>query len=370
MRSASRLAALRPGFRAETALAFDLSLRGDPRYNNTGAADRTASLMALEAPLRGLPGVVTVGFVNRIPLGERRWTNGYGLPGEPPESWRANAADFRMVSPDYFRAMGTRVVSGRAFTEEENRVERQRVVIVDEVLARRIAPGGRAIGRRLAFPLDGKPVSAEVVGVVEPVRFASLWEPPRGAFYVPYRHEASRDLSFVVRMTGDPATLTGSVPRLVHEFDANLAVFNVRPMSAYVDDSTATVRFALVVLTGFAGAAIALALFGVFATLSHAVAQRRREIGVRMALGATAQRVTAEVLGSGVAVVAVGTGVGLVLAVATGHGLRALLFDVHSTDPLVLAAVGAMVVLIGIAAAALPAFRAARTDPMESIRAD
>jgi len=370
MRSASRLAALDPGFRAEGAVAFDLSLRGTPRYDRSGAGDRTVLLTALEERLRGTPGVVAVGVVSRVPLGERRWTNTFGLDGAPPATWGANAADFRMVSPDYFRAIGTRVVRGRAFTADENRVEQHRVVIVDEVLARRIAPDGRALGRRLAFPLDGKPVSAEVVGVVDAVRFASLWEAPRGAFYVPYRHEASRDLSIVVRTTGDPATLLASVPRLVRDFDRQLPVYNLRPMAAYVGDSVATMRFALLVLTGFAGTAIALALFGVFATLSHGVAQRRREIGVRLALGATAGRVVGDVLRSGGAVVATGTGIGLGLALVAGRGLRALLFEVRPTDPLVLGAVAAVVALTGLAAAALPARRAARTDPMASLRSD
>jgi ABC-type antimicrobial peptide transport system permease subunit len=202
------------------------------------------------------------------------------------------------------------------------------------------------------------------------VRFASLWQAPRGAFYVPYRQEASRDLSLVVRTAGDPAALAASLPRLVREVDPRLPVYNARPMTAYVGDSTATVRFALAVLTGFAGAAIALALFGVLVTLSHDVARRRREIGVRLTLGATRAQVTAAVLRSGGAVVAAGTALGLALALVAGRGLRALLFEVSPSEPLVLAAVAAAVALTGVAAVALPARRAARTDPMTCIRAE
>jgi predicted permease len=366
IRSLTTLAAIEPGFEPRGALAFDVSLRAAERHRSPGA--RAAAIRELETALRALPTVQAVGVAGRLPLGERRWTNRFAIGDEPLDAGSAQQADFRMVTPEYFTAMSTRVLAGRPFTEEENRTEDRRVVIVDRLIAERVAPGGLAVGQFLRFPLDGREVRAEIVGVVEPVRFASLAEPARGAFYVPYRHEASRDVSIVMRTSGDPASVAPAVRRLVHAVDPDIPVYNVAPLARHVADSLATLRLAVRLLTGFALLAIALSLLGVFALLARSVATRRREIGVRLALGAREADVLREVLGSGGTLVAVGITGGLVLALVLTRVLASLLFGVGSADPVVMAVVSGAVGVTGLLAALVPAWSASRTDPLEAIR--
>ena len=163
------------------------------------------------------------------------WTQPYGLEGEPPEAWAGRAADFRVVTSGYFQALGARLLAGRAFTAEEDLVEKGRVVVVDALMARRLAPqGGSVLGRRIAFPLDGRPVTAEIVGVVAHIRHEHLEQDGRESIYVPYRQEASRDVSLVVRTSGDPGSLPGVVRREVSALDPRLPAYQFRTM----DDSS------------------------------------------------------------------------------------------------------------------------------------
>jgi predicted permease len=366
IRSLTTLEAVDPGFEAAGVLAFDVSLRAAERHRPPAA--RAAVIRELELRLRGLRGVEAVGVAGRLPLGERRWSNRFAVGDEPLDAASTQQADFRMITPDYFAAIGTRLLAGRSFTDDENRTEDRRVVIVDRVLAQRIAPEGTAVGRFLTFPLDGRAVRAEIVGIVEPVRFASLAEPARGAFYVPYRHEASRDISIVLRTAGDPAAIASAVRRVVHEVDPGIPVYNIAPLARHVATSLATLRLAVRLLTGFALLAIALSLLGVFALLARSVAARRRELGVRMALGARAADVLREVLASGGVLVGAGLAAGLILATILTRSLTSMLHGTGSFDPAVMLAVAATVGVTGLLAALGPALRASRTDPLEAMR--
>ena len=295
------------------------------------------------------------------------WTQPYGRANEPPEAWVRNEADFRVITSGYFEAMGTRLLAGRSFTLDEDLAEKRRVAIVDEAMARRLAPGGGSVlGRTIAFPLDSRPVAAEIVGVVEHVRYERLDRAGRETIYVPYRQEASRDVSVVLRTTGRPAALADAVKREISSLDPRLPVYDIRSMEAYV--AAAIARFARRLMSGFAVLAVALGCTGLYGVLAFTVAQRTREFGIRLAVGARHVDVLLGVLREGVAVIVAGLALGGVLSLVFAGTLSDLLFGVRAADPLTFGVVSLLLGAVALAASYLPARWAARIDPMVALR--
>lgn len=370
LRSFSGLQRVDPGFRPDGLLTFRVTL---PPGSVGGPAERAALMDRLVERVARVPGVESAGLVGGLPLSGEVWRQPYGEEGRPLEAWGGHEADFRVVTSDYFRAMGTRLLAGRFFSAEEDLVEERRVAIVDRRLAERMAHGGGAIGRRLVFPLDGDPVSAEIVGVVETVRHAGLERPGRETIYVPYRQEASREVTVAVRTGASAATgvlnaVRGAAERLAS--GEGFPVFDFRPMEAYVARALAPNRFALAVFAGLGLVALLLATVGLYGLLSGAVASRAREIGVRMALGAEARDVLRHFLGRGLGLVAAGLALGLLIALASSRMLTALLFEVSPADPLTHLAVAALLAAVAAAAIWVPARRASRLDPAAALRED
>lgn len=356
-----------PGFRAAGALTFQLSLRAPDRY--AGPAARAAFLHRLATQLRALPEVEAVGAVAGLPLSGEVWTQPYGLQGETPDQWAGKEADFRVVTSGYFQALGARLLAGRTFTADEDLAEERRVVVVDALMARRLAPDGSPVlGRTLSFPLDGHPVTAEIVGVVQQVRHEHLERDGREAIYAPYRQEASRDVSVVVRTSGDPVALLGAVRRELATLDPRLPAYQFRTMSDYVDSALAPARFALTLLGGFGALALALACLGVYGLLAFAVGRRRHEFGIRLALGARPGDVMRAVLVEGGALSAAGVGLGIVLSVAIARSLSGLLFGVGPLDAVTYGAIAGLLTVSALAACYVPARRASRVDPMVALR--
>jgi predicted permease len=356
-----------PGFQATGAVTFQLSLRAPDGY--TGPAERAAFLHRLATELRGLPEVHAVGVVAGLPLSGEVWTQPYGLQGETPYQWAAREADFRAVTSGYFHALGAKLLAGRTFTTDEDLAEERRVVVVDALMARRLAPDGSPVlGRALSFPLDGRPVTAEIVGVVQHVRHEHLERDGREAIYVPYRQEASRDVSVVVRTSGDATALLDAARRGLAALDPRLPAYAFRTLSDYVNSALAPTRFALTLLGGFGVLALALACLGLYGLLAFTVGRRRHEFGIRLALGARPGDVMRAVLVEGGALSAAGVGLGLVLAVAIGRSLSELLFGVGPLDALTYGAIAALLTVAALSACYVPARRAARVDPMEALR--
>ena len=355
-----------PGFDPTNALTFRVSIRAPDRY--LGPAARAEFLRHVADRLRGLPGVQAVGAIGGLPLSGATWTQPYGRADEPPESWVRNEADFRVVTSGYFDALGARLLAGRWFTLDEDLSEERRVAIVDARMARRLAPeGGNVVGRTIAFPLDSRPVVAEIVGVVDHVRHERLDREGRETIYVPYRQEASRDVSVIVRTAAQPAALADAVRREMASLDSRLPVHDVRTMEAYVAAAMAPTRFALTLMTGFAVLAVVLGCTGLYGVLAFTVAQRTREFGIRLAVGARQRDVLFDVLAEGAVVGVGGLAVGGVLALIFAGSLSSLLFGVRARDPLTFGTVA--VLLAGaLAASYIPARRAARIDPMEALR--
>ncbi len=367
-RTADELRRVDLGFDPDSAVAFNVSFRaaGERR----GPAERARLARSVEEAVRTLPGVEAVGLTGALPLSGRRWSQPYGLAGQTLSEWSAQRADFRVVTSGYFAAIGTRLLEGRSFTSDEDLDERERVVVVDRSLARRLAPHGSALGSVIGIPLDGEPVQARVVGVVEPVRQKDLLTPARETVYVPYRQEASRNVSFVVRTTVALREMALSIRPAVLGVDQGLAVYGMRPLSDYVRSQTGPTRFGYVLLTAYGLLCLLSAALGLYGVVAWEVGRRRHELGVRMAIGATSSRIRAAVLLDGARLAAMGTLGGTALAALTAPLLNRLLYGVSLFDPWTWVGAMALVGSVTLLACWMPARSASRLDPGQALRSD
>ena len=353
-----------PGFDPKGALTFSVSAPGT-RYERPHGTDRF--FRALEERVRQLPGVRAVGIVWPLPLSRRVWSNLYSA-GVVAEAERAYA-EYRLATEGYFDTAGIRLLEGRLFQPGD----RAGVVVVSRKLAERAWPGGPAVGQKLrALPWGPPEEVFEVVGVVEDVRNASLRERAAETLYFDSRGWSWTDweVSYVVRGSVPPETLVPAVRAELARLDAEVPLAEVRPLSELVDDQLASHRFALVLLGVFAGAAVSLALAGLYGVVSYSVSRRRREVGIRVALGAGRGRILALVLGQGARLAAAGVAIGLVAASALTRLLGGLLYEVTPFEPRVVIGVAAGLALLAVGAAVGPARRAACVDPATTLRAE
>jgi predicted permease len=271
-------------------------------------------------------------------------------------------------------AMRMSVARGRGITAADDATA-PLAALVNETMARTLWPGVDPIGRRFRMASSTAPW-ATVVGVVRDVRSTGIGEPPGPEFYVPHAQFLRfggwlpRYLTLVVRTAGDPAALAASVRRALQAADPELAVAEVRTMRQVVDRSVARPRFTMLLLSGFGGMALLLAAVGVYAVISYSVAQRTRELGIRVALGAQRRDVLGLVVRQGIGLAAAGVAVGLVGALATSRLLRSLLFGVSPVDPLTFAVIPLLLLAVALLASVLPARRATRVSPIAALRAE
>jgi len=353
------------GFRADRAAVFGLSLRAGDQFR--GPAGRAEYLHRLMRQLEEHPAVEAAGVTAGLPLSGTRWTQPWSLTvDELPQSGRE--AVFRPVTSGYFRAMGTRLLAGRTFSPDEDLNERRRVAIVDDSLAHQLDPHGSVLGRTIAFPLDGEAVRAEIVGVVATVRYESLRDPGRPTIYVPYRQEASRDVSVVLRTTGDPRQLAQVSNTIVGGVDPVTPVYDYQPLAAYVSRAMGRERIALLVVGGFAGLAGLMSVLGLYATVAYLVRRRVREFGVRVALGATGRRIVRGVVAEAMTQVGIGLLLGTAVAILASGPVRPLLYEVTLLDPSAWLLAAVVLSFASIAACYVPARIAAGTEPLEALR--
>jgi len=320
--------------------------------------------------LGAVPGVEAVSATLHIPLNHEtsiRQFAGPSLAGAPGEEWPTAIAN--RPYPGYFEAMGIPVLGGRDFSDADSR-EGAPVVIVNEPLARRYWPEGNAVGSTLLVGDPDNPVVATVVGVVGGVRHAGLdASAERAQLYLPALQAQLRRHFFVVRTVGEPAALTRPVRDALLALDPDLPV-GVRPMSAVVAENQLQWSIGSVSLAVFGAGALLLAALGVYGLISFSVAQRRRELGVRMALGASRGEIRRVVVGDGMRLAAVGLAVGLALAVGLGRVIASALYGVTPFDPLTLGGVLALFLAVAALASLVPAERASRTDPVGALRGE
>jgi len=281
-------------------------------------------------------------------------------------------ANLESITPDYFRAIGTSVVRGRAFTDADT-LPAPRVAIVSQRLANQLWPGQDPIGKRMLPPgqglnAQGQPRWATVVGVVQDARYRGIND-PRYDLYLPQAQiPGMRVKHLMVRTTADAASLTSSIRAEARRLDPAVLVENAVVMSSFVERATAPWRFSAWTLGLLGGIALALASFGVFATLSQSVVERTREIGIRVAVGALPRQVSALVLREGVALTVVGIALGSAVAMFAGSYLGRLLFEVPAIDTATLAGMAVFFSLVSAIAVYVPAWRAARLDPTVALR--
>jgi len=351
-----------PGFNARGALRVDLSL---PRIRYADRTPTAAFYKRLVDRVRVLPGVDSVGAVSSLPLSGGGTDTSFLIEGQPqPEPNREPVSNYAMVTPDYFRAMGIRLVRGRVITEADN-ADAPKVAVISESMTRRYFPGEDPLGKGLLF---GGKNRREIVGIVSDVKFVGLNLDSRPMMYLSEQQDAARGMSLIVRTSGDPMSLATAVRSEVQTLDKDLAVSNVMPMEQLVSASLAEPRFLLLLLGVFAGSALALSVIGVYGVVSYSVAQRSHEIGVRMALGAQVGDVLKLVLGKGMVLVGVGIAIGLAGAFALSRIMESLLFGVGARDMATFAATALVLAGVALGACFVPARRATKVDPMVALR--
>ena len=375
LRSFLLLLSVDPGFEPRGVLTLRLSLP-DVHYRYSDRGEKIAAFYRrLDERLAGLPGVVAVGATLEPPLSGRplrprafAWRERGG-----ESEWGSQVADARTVTPGWFRAAGVRLVAGRFLEPRDDRAHPV-AVVVDTSLARRAWPGRAAVGQPLRVELfrDGRFGDGwgEVVGVVEPVRHERLESLERPQYYLAHAQVPQRTMYPTLRVEGDPLVLLPAIQREVDALEKDLPVFDVRLADEHVARATALSRFALAGLLGLAGLALALAAAGVFAVVALGVDARRRELGIRHALGASPVGLVGLVMRDGIGTLLAGLAAGFAGAMATGRVLSGLLFGVPPGDPVALITAGGALVAVALLAAWLPARRAARVDPAEALRAD
>jgi putative ABC transport system permease protein len=280
-------------------------------------------------------------------------------------------AQWRLVDEHFFETMGIPLLAGRDF-DGRDLVDGTSAIVISDSLARVLFPEQEALGREVALDL-GQEMVFQVVGVVDDVLMVGLGSGSSMAMYVLARQHPpalGRGMRVVVKTSGDPAALAPSVRAAVSDVDPRVAVSSLRPMSEFVDGSVRQPRFRAVLLSAFAGVALLLSLLGIYGLLAHFVSQRTREIGVRMALGATSAMVLRLVVGRGMKLLAVGVAVGLVGAWGAGKLLRTMLFGVEPTDPVSYLTVVAVFGIVALLGSIIPGWRAASIDPLEAIRTE
>lgn len=373
VRSFARLMAVDPGYRTENILTVDLSLPAAEYESNESVR---AFYSDVRRRVAALPGVVASGAGARVPLTSEASDLGFQIEGRPElEGQRSPNADQQVVTPGYLSTLGITLVRGRRITEQDD-ARSPGVVVINRTMAERYWPGEDPIGQRIRF--GPEPGLATIVGIVSDVRQGSLAVEPRPEMYLAHQQfhfvggdgSAERDMTVVLRTTGSPAALTSAVRREVRAVDPSLPLGEFRTMEQILRTSTARSRLLTWLVTAFSTLALLLAAVGIYGLIAYAVGQRTREIGIRIALGARPRDGAGLVIRQSIPIVALGIGIGIACALALTRFLESLLYEVSTTDPSTIAGVSAVLLGVALLASWLPARRAARTDPMEALRAE
>ena len=365
-RSLERLRGVEPGVALERVVTVQVSLP-HARYEEDEAV--AAFFETLADRLQAAPGVRSAAAASAIPLGGGGFYLGRAFlaEGQPaPPAGPEVEAMWNNVSPGYFRTVGTPMLAGRDFTPRDD-AKAPPVAIINEAFARKMFPGVDPLGKRVQSWREEK-LLREVVGVVANVRYFGASDDSRPLFYVPHRQNTWGSMVVVARGDGSEVSLPSIVRSEIKALDKDLAPGSLQTMEQVMSASVATPRFNALLLSLFAGLALLLAAVGLYGVMSYAVTTRTREIGVRMALGARAGDVLRHVLGRTCVVVAIGLAAGLLGAVTATRLLRSLLFEISPGDPATVGTAAALLLVVALFAAWLPARRASRVDPMVALR--
>jgi putative ABC transport system permease protein len=368
LRTLTHLSAVDPGFRADSTVAARVSLP-QPKYTEDRQLRDFAR--AVLDRVRATPGVVSAGAVMSLPLDASGSAElKVHIAGRPPSD-RPPTAGFQPATAGYFETMGIPLVSGRLFTEDD-REGRPTVAVVSEAFARRFFPGADPVGQRLAWSDPDEPDVQwhTIVGVVGSTRHGGIREAPRAEAYVPFAQFPIPYLWFVAHGDSGTEATTRALRMAVTAADAGRPLSAVRTLTEVTDRSLALPRFGAVVLSTFAAVALVMAALGLYAVLAYGVSRRSREIGIRLALGAGRPRVIGDILGEGCRIVGIGLALGLLGALALSRLIASQLHGVQATDAVSFAGCAAILGAVSMLASLLPALRASRVSPAESLRLD
>jgi predicted permease len=366
-----------PGFKSEGVVTAVVSLPRAKYPENSQVRDFTNRALA---SLRAIPGVSSAGSAESIPLGNDHndsviLAEGYQMkPGESVIS-PLNIS----ISPGYFETMGIPVVRGRPF-EDRDADTAQRVIIVDETLAQHFWPNQNPLGRRMYSPSDPKDILKvdehtqwfTVVGVARALRYENLYGTgaPFGAYYFPMAQSPSHGFTFVAKSTADPNSIVRELRSAIAGIDPDVAVFDVHSMNERIDLSLSSRKTSMILANAFGAVALFLASLGIYGVLAYVVAQRTREMGIRVALGSTRGAILGLVLREGFKLVAIGLVLGIVGAVLLQKAVANEIYGVRPLDPLVLLSVMGILAVVALTACAIPARRATRVDPIIALRSE
>jgi predicted permease len=352
------------GFAADRVLVVPISL---PLQRYTSEAARLAVFDRLLAASHALPGVQTASTASAAPLSGSTQVNTITPDGSTAPRSEQPTANFRFVGPEFFRTLGMRVVRGRLFGQNEGRGAGTMPALVSAEAARRLWPHEDAVGKRFSRGIPGE-AGFEVVGVVAEATITSLDRTPPLMVYLPYWWRTRPALTLLIKTAVDPSALIPSVRRALREIDPDIAVGDARPLERIVEASVAGRRYQTQLFVTFGAVALFIATLGVYAVTSYGVSRRRREMNIRVALGAQRAQVMRLVLGQATVPIAIGLAAGTAAALALGAVVASLLFDVRARDPFVLGNVVSLVAVVGLTTCVVAARQGLRIDPASALR--
>jgi len=351
-----------PGFNRDKVLLFSLT---QPSSKAPTIEHRTRFIRDILSSISQVPGVASVGEASSTPMNGRIGYGEFVSREDQPATRNDLNASFDGVDGDFFKTFGIPLLQGRMFTEADNNEKGQKVMIVNEVLARRLFPNEDPIGRLLHF----KDATWEIVGVVGSVRQYQLDVDPQSQVYLPSVHFPWSTI-FAVRTHVPPLTLAGDMRRAVQRVDPQQPLANLETLSDSVDRSLQPRRIILTLLTIFASTALLLACIGIYGVMAYSVSQRTREMGIRLALGAKIPQVVTLVLRDGLKLVLIGLGVGAAASVGVGSLISNQLYGISKYDPVVFVGVSLTLVAVALLACFVPARRATKVNPTEALRSE
>jgi len=367
IRSFWKLQNVDPGFDSRNGLTASIVLNWI-RYSEPH--QRLAFLDRALEQIRAVPGVVSVAASTRIPLTGGGSTQPFTIEGRPAGTIAEQPmAQTRYITPDYFRTIGIPLRQGRFFSDQD-RDKSVPVIIISDAMARRFWPGENPVGKRLTPSFHAETGAREIVGVVGDVKATGLDVDSSAMMYMPYKQAPMPFMSFVVRTASNPEALIQPVSTAIYSIDKEQALTDVQTMEQVVTKSLSERRFNMTLLLIFAGVALVLAAVGVYGVMNYTVTLRRRELGIRMALGAGRMDVLRLVLGQGLTLTLIGIAAGLISAYALTRLMASLLYGVTATDYLTFASVSAVLIAVGVAASYVPARRATKVNPTIALRTE
>ncbi len=359
-----------PGFQSEHVLTASIAL---PNATYSKGADIARFYDRLMDSLASIPGVQSAGGSTDLPWTGYDDNTSFNIEGKQPAPHEEFHGRYHSATPDYFRALGIPLISGRFFTQSDS-ANAPNVILVNQALAARYWPNEDAVGKRITF--EDKPTEKDwytIVGVVGDVKDKPNSPEAAPAFWWSLPQVATfgfPDFVLAVRSGSDPQLLANAVRSQVRQLDPTLAVADIRLMDKIADEGIATPRFAFFLVGLFAALAIILAAIGTYGVISYSVSQRIPEFGLRLALGAPPSSVLRLVLGQAMRLALAGAALGLVVALMLARVVQSLIYNVSASDPVTFAAVGLMVIAVALIACYIPARRATRSNPMAALRAE